>query len=165
MSLNTTETDIVAVKTRIKAYGATIQRQLTANATKITASPTPTTKSVTLSNDIKDIQTKLDKMKLFVKTAKEVVWKEGTDIIAQIKTNGETIFNNQRSALQLLLDTIETTVTTKLNQHKKNLKETVDEIKKVKVEHLTSIETKRQSMDWSHKKTYDKFKKWKEQFK
>ena len=40
ISLNTTESDIKAIKNCIKAYGITVQHQL--NAT-ITTSPTPTT--------------------------------------------------------------------------------------------------------------------------
>ena len=67
MLLDTTEANIKAIKTRIKAYGVTIQRRLTASATS-----TPATTSVTLSNNIKEIQVKLDKMNIFTKTTKEI---------------------------------------------------------------------------------------------
>ena len=84
MSLDTTKSDIKAIKNRIKAYGITIQHRLNASANRIITSLTPTTTSVTLSNNIKEIQLKLDKMKTFAKTTKEIVKKEGTDAIAQI---------------------------------------------------------------------------------
>ena len=77
--LDTTKSDLKSIKTCIKAYGNFIQHRLNA---KITTSPTPTTTSVTLSNDIKEIQLKLDKMKVFAKTTKEIVKQVGTDTIA-----------------------------------------------------------------------------------
>ena len=98
MSLNTTEMEVIAVKKHIRAYGRTVLRRLTTNAAKITAPPASTATSVTLSNNIKNIQTKLDKMKWFANIAKEVIWKEGTETIARIKTKVETIFNDQQSA-------------------------------------------------------------------
>ena len=82
-SLTTTESDLTSMKTRIKAYGNIIQHRLDVKAT---TSLTPTTTSVTLSNDIKVIQMKLDKMKLFAQNSKEIVKKEGTDAIARITT-------------------------------------------------------------------------------
>ena len=77
--LDTTESDLKSIKTCIKAYGNIIEHRRNA---KITTSPTPTTTSVTLSNDIKEIQLKLDKMKVFAKTTKEIVKQVGTDTIA-----------------------------------------------------------------------------------
>ena len=99
ISLDTTEEEVIAVKNCIKAYKIAVLQRLTANTMKITASPAPTTTSITLSNNIKDIQTKLDKIKSLVKTTKEIVQKEGTETIARIKASVETIFDDQRSPL------------------------------------------------------------------
>ena len=55
MSLDTNELDIKAIKNCMKAFGLTIQHRLNASANKITTSQAPTTTSVTLSNDIKEI--------------------------------------------------------------------------------------------------------------
>ena len=71
MSLHTTESDIKVIKNHIKAYEITIQYRLHASANRITLSSTLTTTSVTLYNNIKEIQVKLDKMKAFAKTTKE----------------------------------------------------------------------------------------------
>ena len=154
-SLDTTESDIKSIKTLIKAYGNTIQHQLNA---KITTSLTPTTILVTLSSNIKEIQLKFDKMTAFTKTTKEIVKKEGTDTIARITAQVETIFNAQQSALQRRVDKIETTIATKLNQHKDITKSAVDEIRKVKIDYLNLFEKKKQSMNRHIEKTFDDFK-------
>ena len=87
--VDTPKSDLKPIKTCIKAYGNIIQHWLNAKIT----SPTPTTTSVTLSNDIKEIQLKLDKMKMSAKTTKEIVKKEGIDAIAWITSQVATIFN------------------------------------------------------------------------
>ena len=61
--------------------------------------------------------------------------------------------------LQLCVDTIEITVATELNQHKDIVKETVDEIRKVKIDYLNLMEKKRQAVNRAHEKRYDEFKK------
>ena len=163
-SLDTTKSDIKAIKNRIKAYGITIQHRLNASANRIITSLTPTTTSVTLSNDVMEIQVRLIKMKAFAKTTKEIVQKKGTDAIARIKAKLGTIFDDQQSALQLRVDTIENTVATKLNQHKDIAKDTVDEIRKVKIEYLHLLEKKKQPLNRHIEKTYDEFKNKKAQF-
>ena len=70
----------------------------------------------------------------------------------------------QQSALQLLVDTVETTVTTKLNQHKDIAKDIVDEIRKMKIDYLNLLEKKKQSLNQHIEKTYDGFKNKKKQF-
>ena len=69
-SLATSESHLMLMKNRIKAYGNIIQHRFDVKAA---TSPTPTTTSVTLSNDIKVIQRKLDKMKLFAQNSKKIV--------------------------------------------------------------------------------------------
>ena len=102
-------------------------------------------------------------MKAFAKTTKEIVQKEETDTRAQIKAKVETIFDDQRSVLQLRVDTIGITVTIKLNQHKDIAKDTVDEIRRVKIDYLNLLD-KKKSMNRHIEKTYDEFKNKKEQF-
>ena len=70
----------------------------------------------------------------------------------------------QQSALQVLVDTVETTVTTKLNQHKDIAKDIVDEIRKMKIDYLNLLEKKKQSLNQHIEKTYDGFKNKKKQF-
>ena len=103
-------------------------------------------------------------MKAFVTTIKEIVQKKGTDAIARVTAKVKIIFDAQRSALQLHVDTIETTVATKLNQHKDITKGTVNEIREMKIDYLNLFEKKKQSMDRLIKKKYDHFKNNKAQF-
>ena len=105
-----TEADLTAIKNRIKAYGNIIQNQL--NVRPVT-SPATTTTSITLSNDIKVIQRKLDKMKLFAQNSKDIVKQEKIGAIARITDQIKTLFNNQQSNLQLRSAKIETTIATK----------------------------------------------------
>ena len=103
-------------------------------------------------------------MKAFTKTTNDTDQKEETDAIAWIIDQVETIFDAQQSALQLSVDKIETTVATKMNQHKYIAKGTVDKIRKVKIDYLNLFEKEKQSVDRHIKKTYDDSKNNKAQF-
>ena len=144
MALDLIEEKVKAAKKHsMKNYATTILRRLTASAAKIKAPPATTTTPITLSNNIKNIQTKLDKMKAFVVTTKEVVCKEGTETEVRIKTNVETIFNDQQSTIKSRADTIKTTVKTKLNQHKESLKGAVEAIRLERIKHLNMIDMRK----------------------
>ena len=70
MALDTTEEQVKAVMGCMKRYSNKLLARITTSAAKI---PESTSTSITLSNNIKDIQTKLDKMKKFANTDTEVV--------------------------------------------------------------------------------------------
>ena len=62
------------------------------------------------------------------------------------------------------MDTIKTTVATKLNQHKNIAKDTVDEIWKVKIDYLSLWEKEKQPLNCHIKETYNEFKNEQKQF-
>ena len=124
MSLTTAEKVVQSTFSRMKKYADSLQHGLAAPP-----------QALTITKDLKDIWTKIDKMKQFASHSIDEVRKAGEHQIAAIKESTGSIFLEQNSAYHNRIEAIKDTCAAALDGQKILLHEGMEEFKKERKSH------------------------------